>query len=90
MRSIWKYLFAALFIVLPFIGNAQHLPIVRPEKVGMDSQRLLRADSAIEDAIKKGNIPGRLFPRREELKIKQSDIKGLSLSGKVVDRKSVV
>ncbi|MBQ7684135.1 MAG: serine hydrolase, partial [Bacteroidaceae bacterium] len=58
MRSIWKYLFAALFIVLPFIGNAQHLPIVRPEKVGMDSQRLLRADSAIEDAIKKGNIPG--------------------------------
>ena len=35
-------------------------------------------------------IPGRLFPRREELKIKQSDIKGLSLSGKVVVMVSVV
>jgi HD-GYP domain-containing protein (c-di-GMP phosphodiesterase class II) len=35
-------------------------------------------------------IPGRLFPRREELKIKQSDIKGLSLSGKVVIMVSVV
>ena len=35
-------------------------------------------------------FPGRLFPRREELKIKQSDIKGLSLSGKVVIMVSVV
>ena len=31
---------------------------VNPEKVGMDSHRLLKADSIIEDAIRKGDIPG--------------------------------
>ena len=31
---------------------------VSPEKVGMDSHRLLKADSIIEDAIRKGDIPG--------------------------------
>ena len=45
-----------LFTLTPFY--AQHLKHVRPEKVGMDSQKLLKADSIIEEAIRQGDIPG--------------------------------
>ena len=52
-------------ILLPFIlaafsvfSQAQPLQQVRPEKVGMDSQKLLKADSIINDAIAQGDIPG--------------------------------
>ena len=55
-----KHLFL-LFIILtamPVFCQAESLKQVRPEKVGMDSKRLLKADSIIEDAIKQGDIPG--------------------------------
>ena len=49
-----------LFIlaVFPFFCQAQSLQRVTPEQVGMNSQRLLKADSVIEDAIHQGHIPG--------------------------------
>lgn len=47
-----------VILLSPVALTAKPLRIVRPERVGMDSQRLLRADSAIQDAIDKGNIPG--------------------------------
>lgn len=53
-----KLLSLLLLAILPAIGMAQHLKQVSPEKVGMSSQRLLKADSIIEDAICQGNIPG--------------------------------
>lgn len=53
-----KLLSLLLLAILPAIGMAQHLKQVSPEKVGMSSQRLLKADSIIEDAIRQGNIPG--------------------------------
>ena len=57
-RSITKILWLLFFAAFPFVAQAQQLKHVRPEKVGMDSQKLLRADSIIEDAIKQGDIPG--------------------------------
>ena len=51
-----QFLLSLLFV--PALLTAQPLKSVRPEKVGMDSQLLLRADSAIEDAISRGYIPG--------------------------------
>ncbi|MBQ2518867.1 MAG: serine hydrolase, partial [Bacteroidaceae bacterium] len=48
----------SVILLSPVALTAKPLRIVRPERVGMDSQRLLRADSAIQDAIDKGNIPG--------------------------------
>ena len=56
-KTILKLLFLLSFAVMPALSMAQ-LKQVRPEKVGMDSQKLLKADSIIEEAIKQGNIPG--------------------------------
>ncbi len=39
-------------------ATAQPLPQVAPELAGMDSRRLRYADQAIEQAIRKGDIPG--------------------------------
>ena len=50
-----------LFLVTLFFAtqvNAQHLPQVTPEEVGMDSQRLLQADKTINQAIANKEIPG--------------------------------
>ena len=58
MPAIPKILSPLILAVIPVFCQAQHLKHVRPEQVGMDSQRLLKADSIIVDAIKQGNIPG--------------------------------
>ena len=47
-----------ILVVFPFFCQAQSLQRVTPEQVGMNSQRLLKADSVIEDAIHQGHIPG--------------------------------
>ena len=48
---------ALMLCLLPAFGS-KPLPIVRPEKVGMDSKLLLRADSAIMKEVNIGEIPG--------------------------------
>ncbi len=58
MKTIQRLLMLLILAALPAIGQAQQLKHVRPETVGMDSQRLLKADSIIEDAIRQGTIPG--------------------------------
>lgn len=37
---------------------AQPLPLVNPEKAGMDKSRLIYADNAINQSVQDGNIPG--------------------------------
>lgn len=56
-KTISRLLCLIILAALPALSMAQ-LQQVRPEKVGMDSQRLLKADSIIEDAIRQGDIPG--------------------------------
>lgn len=52
-------LLLCLFAFSPVLPTlAQHLKQVKPERVGMDSQKLLKADSIINKAISKGDIPG--------------------------------
>ena len=58
MRTITKFMLLLILAATPAFCMAQQLEQVRPEKVDMDSQRLLRADSIIEEAIKQGDIPG--------------------------------
>ncbi|OPZ31013.1 MAG: Penicillin-binding protein 4* [Bacteroidetes bacterium ADurb.BinA174] len=50
------FIFALLLI--SFQTEAQHLQLVSPEKVGMDSKRLKNADKAIKKAIADKEIPG--------------------------------
>ena len=50
--------FLLLLLLFSSTTHAEPLKRVRPERVGMDSHLLLRADSAIEDAIGRGRIPG--------------------------------
>ena len=57
-RTILKHLSLLILAAIPVICQAQQLKHVSPEKVGMDSRRLLKADSIIEDAIRRGDIPG--------------------------------
>lgn len=47
-----------LFLLLTSFVHAQPLPRVAPEQVGMDSERLMYADEAINQAIAAGEIPG--------------------------------
>ena len=58
MQKIFKVLVLFIVASMPAFCWAQQLKHESPEKVGMDSQRLLKADSIIEDAIKRGDIPG--------------------------------
>ena len=58
MHTISKLLSLVILAAMPAFTQAQQLKHVRPEKVGMDSQKLLKADSIIENAIKQGDIPG--------------------------------
>lgn len=58
MTKITKLLPLLVLAALPALGMAQHLKQVSPEKVGMDPQKLLKADSIIEEAIRQGDIPG--------------------------------
>ncbi|MBO7138294.1 MAG: beta-lactamase family protein [Bacteroidaceae bacterium] len=58
MHTISKLLSLVILAAMPTFSQAQQLKHVRPEKVGMDSQQLLKADSIIENAIKQGDIPG--------------------------------
>lgn len=58
MRTIYKFISLLILVVIPVHHQAQQLKHVRPEKVGMDSQRLLKADSIIGEAIRHGDIPG--------------------------------
>ena len=55
MKSIAPLLFSLFFIVQI---NAQHLPQVTPEEVGMDSQKLQQTDRIINQAIADREIPG--------------------------------
>ena len=57
-QSLSRFLSLLILAALPALGMAQHLKQVSPEKVGMDSHKLLKADSIIEEAIKRGDIPG--------------------------------
>ncbi len=55
-----KYLVAALFVLL-LTASCQRAwppPTVRPESVGMSSERLRRLDGIIEEAIAQQDIPG--------------------------------
>ena len=54
MKSIVFFLFCACVL----ISSAQHLPIVLPEQVGLDSRQLAYADSALNREIADKNIPG--------------------------------
>ncbi len=56
--KITRLLFLLMLSAWPVFCQAQPLKHVSPEKVGMDSRRLLKADSIIEDAIRQGHIPG--------------------------------
>ncbi len=54
-----KLLFSLLFICFGWqLSQAQYLQRVAPEQVGMDSQQLMYADEAIENAIAEKQIPG--------------------------------
>ncbi len=55
MKSTILFL-ATIFLTLQI--NAQHLQLVAPEQVGMDSKRLSQADKVIEKAIENKEIPG--------------------------------
>ena len=55
MKTIIPFL-VSLFFALQI--NAQHLPQVSPEQVGMDSQRLQQADLVINQAIANKEMPG--------------------------------
>ena len=55
MKSIIPFL---LTVFLTLQINAQHLQIVTPEQVGMDSKKLVLADRVIEQAIDNREIPG--------------------------------
>ena len=55
MKSIIPFL---LTIFLTLQINAQHLPLVAPEQVGMDGKKLIQADKIIEKAIDSKEIPG--------------------------------
>ena len=55
MKSIILFLVSLLFSIQV---NAQHLPQVTPEQVGIDTERLQRADIAINQAIANREIPG--------------------------------
>ena len=58
MKSI-ILLIASLFVALQI--NAQHLPNVSPETVGIDSKKLQQADLIINQAIANKEIPGAVF-----------------------------
>ena len=58
MQTISKLFSLLIIAAMPAFSMAQPLKQVSPEKVGMDSQKLLKADSIIEDAIKQGDTPG--------------------------------
>jgi len=58
MHSILRLPLLLLLSAVTVFCQAQQLKHVCPEKVGMDSRRLLKADSIIEDAIRQGDIPG--------------------------------
>ncbi|HTN68450.1 MAG TPA: serine hydrolase, partial [Dysgonamonadaceae bacterium] len=55
MKSIAPFI---LTIFFTFQINAQHLQLVTPEQVGMDSKKLIQADIVIEQAIDNREIPG--------------------------------
>src|SRR5690554_5805795 len=55
MKSIIPFL---LTVFLTLQINAQHLQIVTPEQVGMDSKKLVLAGRVIEQAIDSREIPG--------------------------------
>ena len=57
MKSLFIY-FLLAFSFIPLAMNAQHLPHVSPERVGMDVKRLQNADKVIEKAIADKEIPG--------------------------------
>ena len=58
MQTISKLLCLLILVFIPSLCQAQPLKHVQPEKVGMDSRRLLKADSIIAQAISDGDIPG--------------------------------
>ncbi len=55
MKSIISFIVSLVFIIHI---NAQHIPKVRPEQVGMDSRRLQQADRVINQTIADKDIPG--------------------------------
>ena len=57
MERKFRFVWLILLVAVPMVGLAQQLERVSPERVGVDSQRLLRADSVIEHAIREGEIP---------------------------------
>lgn len=49
-----------VLVILLFSGTiiAKDLPVVRPEKVGLSSQRLERLDKVMNDYVRQGKLPG--------------------------------
>ena len=58
MKAVIRFLLLTALSVLPLFGEAQSLPRVSPESVGLDATRLANADTAIQAEIAKGRIPG--------------------------------
>lgn len=59
--SVKRFLLLLTLTACSLHSGASPLKRVSPERVGMDSRVLERADSAINDAIAKGDIPGAVF-----------------------------
>ena len=53
-----KFLFTILLISSCLIGHGQLIQKVKPEEVGMSSERLTRIDNLINDLVTKQQIPG--------------------------------
>ncbi len=55
-----KRFFSLFVITISILGfiNAQHLERVKPESVGIDGNKIIKADIVIQNSIEKGEIPG--------------------------------
>src|SRR5262249_45133438 len=58
MRKTLAFLTGLLCLVSVATAEAQGLPLVRPEQVGLSSDRLARLTAALRADVEKGAIPG--------------------------------
>lgn len=58
MKQLLTLFCSAVLIISGCCENGTSLPIVTPESVGLDSNHLIQADSAINAAVSRSEIPG--------------------------------
>ncbi|MFI3305636.1 MAG: serine hydrolase domain-containing protein [Rikenellaceae bacterium] len=58
MKNIPIYIVALLLLLSTPVANSKTLKIVKPEKMGMSSEKLANADRVVGEAIDEGKIPG--------------------------------